>query len=138
MLSSIIEHLEKASSEYAAWIKNLTPLSIGALTVLISMMPQKPPEPPANYFLATCWILLAISILCSLAASFRPIIQSQFLASAAMDVGQAKNKQNFPGSDHAKRLHKLNKVLLISQVVAISTFCFSFISLAIYACISIL
>ena len=34
------EHLKNASSQYDDWRKNLTVLAIGALTVLVAMMPK--------------------------------------------------------------------------------------------------
>ena len=133
------ELFKNAASLYADWIKNLAALSIAALTILVSMMPDTPPTPPANYFLAGCWILLALCTPSSLAASFRPIIESKRLAFSAVDLNQQPNKDGkIPGTEYTKKFHKLNKLLLASQFLAVTSFCLSFISLAIYACLSIL
>lgn len=133
------ELFKNASTMYADWIKNLAALSIAALTILVSMMPETAPTAPANYFLAACWILLALCIPCSLAASFRPIVESKKLAHAAIDLMQPPRKDGkIEGSEYSKKLHKQNLLLLKFELVAIASFCLSFVSLAIYACISIL
>lgn len=138
-MHTVQELFKNAASLYADWIKNLTALSIAALTILISMMPDTPPASPEKYFLAACWILLAVCIPCSLAASFRPIIESKWLAFAAVDLSQQPNKDGkIPGSEYTKKFGGLNKVLLALQFLSVSTFCLSFMSLAVYACISIL
>lgn len=129
------ELLKNAATMHADWIKSLAALSIAALTILISMMPEILPEPPANYFLAICWILLAICI----PASFRPIIESKKLAWAAINLQQKPNAEGkIPGGEMTKKLHKQEKVLSILQYIAVGTFCLSFISLAIYATITVL
>jgi hypothetical protein len=133
------EHLKNASSQYDDWRKNLTVLAIGALTVLVAMMPENPPAFPSNYFLAVCWVLLSLCIPCSLAASFISIIESKKMVYAIIDLQQAPNSQGkIPGSKDTIKLHRLHKIFLWAQVAAITTFCLSFISLAIYACMSIL
>lgn len=103
------------------------------------MMPETPPVAPANYFLAACWLLLAICIPASLAASFRPIVESKKLALSAIDLQQQANSEGkIPASDMTKKLHKQEKVLSFLQYIAVGTFCLSFISLAIYAIITVL
>lgn len=138
-MSTIQELLENASSLYADWIKNLAAMSMIALTVLVSLMPETTPKPPANYFLAICWILLAVCIPCALTASFRPIIEAKRLANAAMDLAQPpKEDGKWAGSDETKRLHRIDWWLSKSQFIAVASFCISFVMLAIYACIEIL
>ena len=133
------EHLKNASSQYDDWRKNLTVLAIGALTVLVAMMPDTPPAFPENYFLAGCWILLSVCIPCSLAASFISIIESKKMVYAMIDLRQSPNSEGkIPGSAETVKLHKLQKWFMVAQVTAIVTFCLSFFSLAIYACLSIL
>ena len=138
-MHDIEEHLKKASDLYSDWIKNLAALSIAALTILVSMMPETPPASPEKYFLAGCWVLLAICIPCSISASFRPIVESRWLASAGMDLtGRPGPDGKIPGSKLTISLHRRNLILLWAQAGAVVTFCLSFISLAIYACISVL
>jgi hypothetical protein len=138
-MSVIEEHLKKATELYSDWIKNLAALSIAALTILVSMMPETSPGSPEKYFLAACWVLLAVCIPCSIAASFRPIIESKWLAAAGIDIAQGPGPDGkIPGSNMTIDLHRKNLILLWCQIGAVITFCLSFISLAIYACIRVL
>lgn len=133
-MPNVIELLEKSSSLYADWIKNLAALSMVALTILVSLMPEILPGAPAKYFLATCWFLLALCIPCSLAASFRPIVEAKKLANAAMDIAKSNpGEREIKGSAESIRLHRLDAFLLKIQVIAVGTFCLSFIMLALYA-----
>jgi len=133
------ELMKKASEMYSDWMKNLAALSIAALTILVSMMPDIPPSPPANYFLAACWLLLAVCIPLSLAASFRPVVESKKLAISLLDLQRNPNSEGkVPGSELTIKLYKQDRVLYIAQFVAVGSFCLSFISLAVYAIISVL
>lgn len=133
------ELMRKASEMYSDWIKNLAALSIAALTILVSMMPDTPPAPPANYFLAACWFLLAVCIPSSLAASFRPVIESKKLAVSLLDLQKKPNSEGkIPGSELTRKLHRQDRVLYVAQFIAVGSFCLSFIALAIYAIISVL
>jgi hypothetical protein len=133
------EHLKNASSQYDDWRKNLTVLAIGALTVLVAMMPESPPVYPSNYFLAACWVLLSLCIPCSLAASFISIIESKKMVYAFMDLQTPPNEHGkIPGSRATIVFHRLHRLFFWAQIIAVITFCLSFISLATYACLSVL
>ncbi len=135
-----IEELFKIESElYTGWIKNLLGLSTVALTILVSMMPRGDSSCPEKYFLALSWILLALCIPCSLAAAFRPTIEARKKAHTALDFLKAgEGAKEIPASQETKKLFKITRVLFIAQVISILTFCLSFASLTIYACLSIL
>src|SRR4030067_514808 len=60
-MNHITELSDKYNSLFDGWFKNLTALSIGALTVLVSLMPQDNIPCPAKYFLIACWVLLGVS-----------------------------------------------------------------------------
>lgn len=135
-----LEELSKLEVELNnAWVKNLLAISIGALTVLLALMPSQPIEAPGKYFLALCWLLLGSSILFSLAASFRPIIEARWKIHALLDISKLPpGQETIPGSNATKRLSILKKVFLAFQVLAVLSFCFAFVSLSVYACLKVL
>ena len=128
----------EASKEYetlfAGWFKNLLGISTGALAVLVSLMPKEHPPCPDKYFLAVCWATLLLSILFSLIDSFRQIILAhvnlsfqQAQLNMTMDEAGKKITSGFLPPNMKMRL------IFYSQCIAMISFCFSFINLAVYA-----
>jgi hypothetical protein len=126
---------EKYNSLFDGWFKNLTALSIGALTLLVSLMPSEVVTSPDKYFLVTCWVFLGASILFGLIGSFRLVIIAQL--NLLMNIPPQKNTpsgaMNIPNSG----LRKM-RFVIFSQNVAIVSFFLAFISLTIYACLKTL
>ena len=128
----------KASKEYetlfSGWFKNMLGISTGALALLVSLLPTASLPSPDKYFLGVCWSLFVVCILCSLIGSLRPII----LAHLTLQVNAAG--LNAPPSNNPAPIKtgwlsptKKMKAIDICQWIAIVSFCFSFVSLAIYA-----
>ena len=134
MQHPFIEASKEYETLFSGWFKNLLGISTGALAVLVSLMPKEHPPYPDKYFLAACWTTLILCILFSLIASFRQII----LARVNLDFQQSQLKMpmNEAGKKITNRfLSPLLKMRLIifCQWIAVISFCFSFINLAIYA-----
>ena len=135
----LIEIYKNEEELYSGWLKNILGLSIAALTILVSMMPEQSPSPPDSYYLAATWLLLALCIPCSLAASFRPIVHSRLKAASFLTVQNIQpGTKEFPASNQEIKLRRYLNVLMVAQAISIISFCFSFVALAVYACLRIL
>ena len=130
--------IAEASKEYETlfqgWFKNVLGISTGALAVLASLLPTSDLPSPDKYFLAACWPLFVVCILCSLIASFRPILLAHLTHQFNLAELNERTSQNQIQikSGWIKPIHKM-KAIVLCQIIAILSFCFSFISLAIYA-----
>jgi hypothetical protein len=134
MSHPLVEASKEYESLFSGWFKNLSGISTGALALLVSLMPKEQPPRPDKYFLAVCWTTLILSILFALIASFRQII----LARVNLDFQQAQltkptDKTEYKIASGFLSPRTKMRIVIFSQVVAIVSFCVSFISLAIYA-----
>ena len=130
--------LTEASKEYEnlfeGWFKNLLGISTGALALLVSLMPKEQLPRPDKYFLAVCWMTLILSILFSLIASFRRIILARVnLDFQSAQLNKPKDKSEYKIASGLLSPRMKLRLIGLCQVVAIISFCVSFISLAIYA-----
>ena len=130
----LMQAAEKYDALFDGWFKNILGISTGALAVLASLLPTAELPSPDKYFLATCWLLFVLCILCSLLASFRPII----LARLSLHIQQALlNKPpesvKFETPSGWLKPNHIMKLITCCQVIAILSFCAAFVSLAVYS-----
>lgn len=133
-MQSLIAASEKYHALFDGWFKNILGISTGALALLASLMPDKQPPAPDKYFLAVCWLSFVMCILCSLLASFRPMILARLnltVQEALLNSSPETVEFETPGG-LIKPNHQM-KIITICQVIAVLSFCAAFVNLAIYA-----
>src|SRR4030066_1516105 len=132
-MNHITELSDKYNRPFGGWFKNLTALSIGALTVLVSLMPQDNIPCPAKYFLIACWVLLGVSILFGLIGSFRPVALARLQLSMNLHPLTEKNMRAGAKIPSEWGAYKL-KISIYCQNIAVVSFFLAFVNLVIYAC----
>ena len=133
-MNHITELSDKYNSLFDGWFKNLTALSIGALTFLVSLMPQSAIPSPGKYFLIACWILLGASILFGLIGSFRPVVLARLHLLMNLHPLTEKNMsagEKIPSEWGAYKL----QIIIYCQNIAVVSFFLAFVNLVIYACL---
>lgn len=126
---------EKYEELFIGWFKNLLAISVGTLTIPVSLMPNPPIPAPERYPLAICRFSLALSVLAALVASFRPVLIAKLnlhLQYGALDGGTPEQP---PKVDQkvARQIRWQMRLVVAAQFVAGCSFAIALVSLALCA-----
>lgn len=125
---------EKYEELFSGWFKNLLAISVGTLTILVSLMPNPPIPAPERYPLAVCWGSLALSVLAALIASFRPVLIAKMnlhLQHGALD--DTPEQPTKLDQSVNREIQRQMRLVVAAQLVAVCSFAIALVSLALFA-----
>jgi hypothetical protein len=139
-MNPLHEMANKYEELFSGWFKNLLGISVGALAVLVALIPDTSIPAPDKYPLVISWISLAVCIISSLIASFREVNLAHLTLAAKLNFPNLSGKeppQTFKVKDEKlfRGIALKMKIIVISQFSAVWSFVISFVSLAVYGCL---